>query len=376
MSDTRTRVLIGANDLVLAGVQRLVIEQLECLDAERFDIALVVLRQFPGKETFDDRIPKHVRVYRLDFKRLLDLSEWRALMRILRIERPKVVKTATFFSNAIFLMLKPFYAYEVIAAEHNTVVEKRWWQRMLDRTLLPRAFTVVGDSKEVVDFVATSEGIPREKFTVVYNGVDTAGIAAAEAAYAKERASIRRAYGIAEDAYAFFTAARLVKQKNHALMVEAFAKVRQSRPRASLVIAGDGGLRGEIERRARELGVEDAVVLLGEQKDVYRFYAASDAFLLTSRHEGFCIAAMEGLAFGMPLISTRVAGVSEYLVDGINGYFAAHEAGDIAEKMVRVMDAGPEERERMRSAGKETAAQYSIERYGREMNRLFTAALG
>ena len=50
------------------------------------------------------------------------------------------------------------------------------------------------------------------------------------------------------------------------------------------------------------------------------FYAMSDFFIMTSRHEGFCIAAMEGLAFGMPLISTKVAGIVEYLKDEVNGF--------------------------------------------------------
>ncbi|MBP6860230.1 MAG: glycosyltransferase [Candidatus Pacebacteria bacterium] len=374
MTDSKIRVLIGANDLVLAGVQRLVIEQLQGLDRSRFDVALVILRQFPGKETFDDLIPADVRVYRLDFGRLLDVSEWIKLIGILRRERPRVVKTATFFSNALFLTLRPLFGYRVIAAEHNTVAMKPRWQRAADRWLFARAFTIVADSKQVADFVAESEGIPREKFSVVYNGVDLARIEEAKAKYAPMRASIRKEHDVPEDAFVFFTVARLVKQKNHVLMVEAFARVREAHPEAFLVIAGDGALRQEIEARAAELGVKNAVVMLGEQKNIYRYYAASDAFLLTSRHEGFCIAAMEGLAFGMPLISTKVAGVSEYLKDSVNGYFTEHNAVDIAEKMTKVLLMSDEEVASFSRAGIETAGEYSIERYRSGVNELLLSA--
>ena len=371
----RQPVVIGANDMLIGGVQRLIIDQLTHLDRTKYEPHLVVLMTFPGKETFDGLIPADVTVHRIGFSGLADMRAWFRLLRLLRRIRPKIVKTATFFSNFIFLKLKPLVGYAVIAAEHNTVNVKPGWQRFADRMLFPRAYTVVGDSEMVVEFVSRVERIDRSKFTVIYNGVDTKAVAEAKARYAPERTAIRKQWNIPENAYVLFTAARLTHQKNHALMLDAFKRIADEQPDAYLVIAGDGALRKEIEAQIRELRLAGRVVLLGEQLDVFRYYAIADLFVLTSRHEGFCIAVMEALAFGMPAVSTRVAGVNEYLQDGKNGFFAEATPEDFAEKIRTAMSLTAAEREAFAEEGRKTAEAYSVERYGREYNELFARCL-
>ena len=185
---------------------------------------------------------------------------------------------------------------------------------------------------------------------------------------------IRRELGIPEGAQVAFTAARIVKQKNHALMIEGFAKVRAAREDAWLIIAGEGELRPGLMELAKSLKADDRIVFLGERTDIHRFYAIADFFLLTSRHEGFCIVAMEALAFGMPVISTRVAGVVEYLKEGENGFFIESDADDLAQAIHRVLSLTPLERGRIKTAGEETANAYSIDRYGQEINRIIKDA--
>lgn len=373
MASAKKKVVIGANDLLLAGVQRLVIDQLVYMDRSRFEPHLIVLQEFKGKETFASRIPSDVTVHQLSFSRLLDIPEWLRLIHILREISPDVVKTATFLSNTIFLVLQPIFQYQVIAAEHNTVDRKPFFHRLVDRVLFSRAFTVIGDSKAVVDFIAQSEGIHKKHFTVLYNGVALKEIQQAKERYLPERDTIRDEVGVPRGAYVFFTAARLVVQKNQTLMIEAFSLL--SDKDTYLVIAGGGALEKDLRTLAKEKGVEARVVFLGEQKEIYRYYSIADAFVLSSSREGFCIAAMEGLAFGMPLISTRVAGVSEYLKDGENGFFVDDTPQDVAEKMERVLALTREERSRMAERALETAKEYTVERYGMEFNQLITDSL-
>lgn len=372
---TKKRVLIGANDLLLAGVQRLVIEQLRALDRTRFEPYLIVLMQFKNRATFYDLVPPDVPIFRLSFRGLLDLREWVKLIGLLRKIRPDVVKTATFFSNTSFLLLRPFFGYTVVAAEHNTVNRKPFFQRLVDRILLPQACTIIGDSRMVVDFVSSEEGIRKDRFSIVYNGVDLEAVEKSRKEYLPKRAEIRRELGIPKDAQIAFTAARIVKQKNHALMIEGFANVRKTNDNVWLVIAGEGELRPGLMVLAKERGASDRILFLGEQTDIHRYYAIADLFLLSSRHEGFCIAVMEALAFGIPVVSTKVAGVIEYLEDGVNGYFANPDPNAFAEKIRTVLDLTPEKRKRMEEAGRQTAKRYSTERYGKEFNALIARCL-
>src|SRR3989344_85506 len=110
----KIKVVIAANDLAMAGAQRLVIDQLHLLDKNIFDLSLIVLMQFPDKGDFYDLVPSDVKVFRLHFKDLWDIIEWFRVVKILKQIRPDIVKSSLFFSNTIFRILKPFFAYKII----------------------------------------------------------------------------------------------------------------------------------------------------------------------------------------------------------------------------------------------------------------------
>lgn len=365
MTRKRTKVLIGANDLLVGGVQKLIIDQLQRLDRESFDFSLVTLFQFPDQGDFYELVPPGVDVWRLNFKNFWDVRSWVALVQAMRKVRPDIVKSSLFFSNIIFGCLQPFFGYRLIVAEHNTFVRKTKPQMFLNRMLMHIAETMVVDSNMVADYLSRTEHIDRGRYTVIYNGVDIDQIAQAKLQYGPQRESIRREFGLRPSDKVFLNVARLSWQKNHELMINAFARLNQLRDDCRLVIVGGGDNMVPMKEQIKSLGLDGRVLLAGERKrkDVEMFYCVSDFFLLTSRHEGFCITAMEGLAFGMPLLSTRVAGVSEYLEEGKNGFFVDSDPADIAEKMNRVADLSEEQRKTFSANGMETARAYSLERY-------------
>ena len=157
-------------------------------------------------------------------------------------------------------------------------------------------------------------------------------------------------------------------------MIDAFAEAARSRADFRLVLVGDGALREPTLRHAEELSVQNRVIMVGERKDLHRFYSMSDFFLMTSRYEGFSIVSMEGMAFGLPLLSTRVAGICEYLADGNNGFFLEPEPHDIAEKMLKIAALSKEELYSMKERAKRTADGFSLERYANACNQLFIKA--
>ncbi len=337
----KIKIVIVTNDLVVGGVQKLIVDQATLLDRNIFDLSVVSLSQFPGKTDFYDLIPKDIPIYKLNFKRFFDLKQWKNLIVIIRDEKPDIVKSSLFFSNIIVLSLKPFFGYKVVSAEHNTDLRRPWHVRALNRFFSMFSYTIVADSNGVVDIISKTEDIPKKKFTVIYNGVELGPIKNAIENYGPQKEEVRGEIGLSLNDKVFLNVARLSVQKNHRLMIDAFSRVANENPNAKLVIIGDGPLRGDIEDQIKSLGLSKSVILLGERKDIYRFYAVSDFFLLTSVREGFCISAMNGLAFGLPLISTRVAGVSEYLQDGRNGLFIPNDpsgAGEIINKILSLDD--------------------------------------
>jgi glycosyltransferase involved in cell wall biosynthesis len=97
--------------------------------------------------------------------------------------------------------------------------------------------------------------------------------------------------------------------------IETLAKVRASGIAARLLIVGDGPLLEAMSARAVELGVGDDVIWAGAQEPEFlaRYIAASDLMLVTSESESFCLAALEAMACGVPVVGTHCGGLDEVM---------------------------------------------------------------
>ena len=99
--------------------------------------------------------------------------------------------------------------------------------------------------------------------------------------------------------------ARLVPQKGHELLLEAYAK---SRIAHKLVIVGEGHLRTQLEDKARELDIDDRVYFAGKRKNPYPWMKHADLFVLASEYEGLGIVLTEALACGTPIMAVESRG--------------------------------------------------------------------
>ncbi len=103
---------------------------------------------------------------------------------------------------------------------------------------------------------------------------------------------------------------------------------------AHLLMVGDGPERGPAESLALELGLESHVTFLGKQDHIERLLPLADVLLLPSQLESFGLAALEGMACGVPAVATRVGGVAELITDGVDGFLET--PGDVAGQAARV----------------------------------------
>lgn len=110
---------------------------------------------------------------------------------------------------------------------------------------------------------------------------------------------------------------RLVEGKRPGVAVEAFAKVIAEYPDAELFLCGDGPLREQVEGRATELGIEDAVTFLGHvpYDEMPKVYRSGDVLVLPSRAEGLPRTVLEAIASGVPVFCSQLDQLRG-LVDG------------------------------------------------------------
>jgi L-malate glycosyltransferase len=98
-------------------------------------------------------------------------------------------------------------------------------------------------------------------------------------------------------------------------LIDVLVRVRRTLP-ARVVLVGDGPERDAVAARARELGVSDAVRLLGRRDDFAELLGHADGFVLPSESEGFGVAALEAMAAGVPVFGYRVGGLPEVVAEG------------------------------------------------------------
>ena len=136
-----------------------------------------------------------------------------------------------------------------------------------------------------------------------------------------------------EDMHLFCCVARLSPEKNHSLLLEAYAKVLKAHQRSALLLLGDGALREELELLAVKLGIADHVIFLGVVDNPYPVMAACDTKVLSSTYEGQGIVLLEALTLGLNCIATDNPAVRNVL-DGGYGTLVPPTAEALSQAML------------------------------------------
>ncbi len=222
----------------------------------------------------------------------------------------------------------------------------------LARRVCRRARALLASSRFASTMYA-GVGIDPATVQVIHPGVDLERFANVRPAAHVERV-------IAGRSPVLLSVGRLQRRKGHDLAIEAVASLKADFPRLVYLIAGTGIELDRLKGIARDRGVEDRVVFLGEvpDDDLPGLYAACDIFLMPTRQEqqdveGFGIVYLEAAAAAKPVIGGRNGGVPEAVADGRTGLLIS--GTDVAElaQAIRTLAASPEQRRRMGTEGRE-----------------------
>ncbi len=163
----------------------------------------------------------------------------------------------------------------------------------------------------------------------------------------------RERHGIGRQEFVALYVARFQDFKNHAMLIEAFARFVQEHPAARLVLAGSGPLRERVEAQAAALGVAGQVLFLGEvaYDDLPAVFAAADLKVIASDYESFCFAAIEAMSTGLPVLTTDCGWVPRLVEDGAGTVVPVGDAEAFAAALGRLAD-NPALRQRMGATGR------------------------
>ena len=167
-----------------------------------------------------------------------------------------------------------------------------------------------------------------------------------------ERTDARRELGLDEDTFVVGCVARLVSHKGVDILIDAMDT--EALHESTLVIVGDGPIRGELEQRAASVPHLD-VRFLGRVKSVDDVLAACDVFALPSRLEGFGLVYVEAAMHGVPSVGTKVGGIPDAVIDGVTGLLVDVDDVDAFRRALVALATDPTFRRELGTAARERA---------------------
>jgi glycosyltransferase involved in cell wall biosynthesis len=318
MNAAAKRLAIFVPGLYGGGAERAMLKLARGIVMRGYAVDLVLARV---EGPYLAEVPESVRLVDLKARRVL--TSLPALVRYLRREQPAAL-LSVLHANVVALWARRLAGVptRVVVSERNTLsYEARHYAsdlRMrlapqLNRRFYPWADAIVAVSKGVADDLAQVARIPRECIRVIYNPIVTPELRE------KAQAPLEHPWFVPGEPPVILATGRLSAQKDFPTLIQAFARVRQTRP-ARLLILGEGEERPALEAQAKQLGLERDVSLPGFVVNPYPYMAWAGVFVLSSRWEGLPSVLIEALYCGAPAISTDCpSGPREILADGKYG---------------------------------------------------------
>ncbi|MCG8397376.1 N-acetyl-alpha-D-glucosaminyl L-malate synthase BshA [Bacillus atrophaeus] len=173
---------------------------------------------------------------------------------------------------------------------------------------------------------------PEKKIETIYNFID-------ERVYLKKKTrSIKEKYGISPDEKVVVHVSNFRKVKRVQDVIHVFRNI-VNQTKAKLLLVGDGPEKSVACELVRRYGLENQVMLLGNQDRVEELYSISDVKLLLSEKESFGLVLLEAMACGVPCIGTNVGGIPEVIKNNVSGFLV--DIGDIEDasaKALRILE--------------------------------------
>jgi len=374
-----TRVLQIFGALQLGGAETLIVSALRHMDRSRFQVDFAVHRDAPAHYDAAVRALGSEIVVLPHAASAGPAAYARALGRVLRSGGYAAAHShVQYWGGAVLAIARAGGVPVRVAHSHAPrdsapdTPARAVYHRAMTALLCGSATHMLGCSRAALDGLFGRRGAAGRRAELLPNAIELARYRRP----AGERREMRHALGVPEGAPLLLHVGRLSAAKNHTLLLDSFAALRARRPDAALLLAGEGELRGTIERRVAELGLAGAARLLGPRDDVPALLGAADLLLLPSLFEGLGMAAVEAQAAGLPaLVSERIPPEADAGLGLLHTTPLAAGPAGWAAAMERLLALPPVPPWEQREAALARAG-YDIHGLARRLEQIYSAASG
>ncbi len=134
----------------------------------------------------------------------------------------------------------------------------------------------------------------------------------------ENREDIRKELGYTDEDFVILSVGELNQNKNNITVLKAISQIQDKK--VKYMMAGNGPLKSYLTEQIQSLGLTDRVQFLGYTRNIGRYFKAADVMCFMSYREGLGLAALEGMNFGLPILTSNRHGINDYSINGETGY--------------------------------------------------------
>ncbi|MGV3722142.1 MAG: glycosyltransferase family 4 protein [Actinomycetota bacterium] len=342
------RLSILSSIRAYGGGEKWILRAAECLGSHGVDVEVL---HDPGGELGGRLRAAGLHSAPLELNKRSLLSGAKHLARALRDRRPDALICCNERAVRVAALARalPTTGVSGIPVVYRNGLEGSFKNKPLNRLLVnPRVDRHVGNADAIRRELLSFGWIPPERVRVIYNGVDPRPLQDADPR------GIREEMGASAEDVVVLTAARLVSQKGHPLLLDAVARMDPA-TRPQFWIAGEGPDAEPLQRQLDHLGLARWVRLLGFRADVARLLRAADLLCHPSRREGAPNIVLEAMVAGLAVVALDASGTVELVDNDRTGLLS--DVGDVTGLATNLQRLARDKalRERLGAAGRARA---------------------
>ncbi|MDD4000877.1 MAG: glycosyltransferase [Bacilli bacterium] len=295
------RLAISIGTLAIGGAEKFVVNLLKNLDYQRFSVLLIVLSKPVGSvlESEVEKLP--IAIIYLSKAEGFRISTILKVYGALKKFKPDILHgniggLLYFLPFLIFRRIKMIYTAHTLAEREFGKTKRKIIKSFIKRNkIIPVAISP--EIKKTLTLVYNLEDI-----ALITNGIDAAAF------------RFPRSYTKFET---IGHVGRFDAVKNHQVIIDTFLLLKKEHPRLNLRLIGSGSLYSYYQEKYQ---AETAIKFVGESNNVSEELKKIDLFFMPSIYEGLPLSVLEALASGCVIVASRVGGLKDLIVEGVNGY--------------------------------------------------------
>lgn len=233
---------------------------------------------------------------------------------------------------------------------------------------------VIAVSRPTYNALDNMVGLPSSRIVYIPNGIEIERFSQARCDISKKKKQI----GISSPTYVVGGIGHLERFKDFDLFIDTAREILKMQNNVEFIIVGDGSLKAQLVEKVRSNSMDTKVHFLGVRGDIPELLKIMDVFLLTSITESFGIVTLESMAAGTPVVSVRVGGVTDYILNGETGILASQRDPIVLAKEVVKLLNDYEKRKHISTKAMAIASQFDIKdvalQYAEIYDRLLNTA--